>query len=375
MNPIIDSFTEDCHTLPNGRGGYYTVLGHNGLTGPRKKYYVQCSVCGEDAFSIEKSKLLKGTCCCRCSPTYRRSVSQFEDFFTEYYLERGFEYLSHQTKSGRHLVMLQCKYHKIKITSIHNSRTPSCPVCKELSREGSYDHTRFFRNDLIVGYTGERRPGKNKILNYKCPDCSHDEFVVNGLCSGVFSITDNDLLKGHCACRCSRNYRYTDTQNAYRAKSSANKRGLRHCSFRVSGENLRFTCKKHGEQEVNLHKYLKGSGCPKCAGKTSREGYINLVVDNSHPVALKFGVSVSARRRIKQQNSNNIFKMQPLCIYTFPTVDSCLKAESLCKTQLKTGVVSKHDLRDGFTETTCIENLQILKKIFEECGGVCVRKS
>lgn len=374
MTPIEDSWSKECHPFSNGKGGIYTVLGHNGLTGILKKYYVHCNVCGEETFSSQKSKLLKGVCCCRCSPKYRRSHSEFKDFFTKYYSDMGFKYLSHETSQGRHTLTLQCKYHLSVFKKQHNGRSPTCSVCNGLEKEGHYNYQGAFRHDLIVGYTGTRSAGKNKILAYRCPSCSYDGLVLNGLCSGVFSITDNDLQRGGCACRCSRCYRYTDPQNIFRAEESARKRFLPHVDFEVSGDILKFICNNHGPQEVNLHKYLKGCGCPACAGKVAREGYINMVTDNGLPTALKFGVSVNATRRIRQQNAKNIFQMTQLCVYVFPTVDACLKAENECKSRLKTGVVSKSDLKDGFTETTYIENIHILKDIFEDCGGRHVRK-
>ena len=57
-------------------------------------------------------------------------------------------------------------------------------------------------------------------------------------------------------------------------------------------------------------------------------------------------------------------------MYTFPTAQQCKAAERECKKELICGVVSKTDMLDGWTETTCTSNLARVKSIYEKNGGV-----
>jgi len=68
---IKDDFTGTTFTTPTG--ATLTVLGHNGLTGNKKKYFLECSVCSKDTelfpdgFSSQKSNLVQGKVPCGCT--------------------------------------------------------------------------------------------------------------------------------------------------------------------------------------------------------------------------------------------------------------------------------------------------------------------
>jgi hypothetical protein len=42
----------------------------------------------------------------------------------------------------------------------------------------------------------------------------------------------------------------------------------------------------------------------------------------------------------------------------------------VCKKELETGIIPKQELPDGYTETTYIYNLDKIKQIYMEYGGV-----
>jgi hypothetical protein len=57
-------------------------------------------------------------------------------------------------------------------------------------------------------------------------------------------------------------------------------------------------------------------------------------------------------------------------VWTYPTVRQCRDAEITCKRNLETGVLSKLEMPDGYTETTFPSNIDRVIDIFEENGGV-----
>ena len=92
--------------------------------------------------------------------------------------------------------------------------------------------------------------------------------------------------------------------------------------------------------------------------------------DNNNAVCIKFGIANNSKQRIKRQNSKSIYEIRQYQVYTFPTVQQCKKAERECKKELICGVISKTDMLDGYTETTCTSNLARVKSIYEKNGGV-----
>ena len=128
-------------------------------------------------------------------------------------------------------------------------------------------------------------------------------------------------------------------------------------------------CEEQGEAEAsNLQ---QGNHPCACCNMRQQECYINWIVDDhNNAVAIKFGIANNSKQRIKAQNKKSIYEIRQYQVYTFPDVASCKKAERECKEELICGVVSKTDMLDGWTETTCTSNLARVKSIYEKNGGV-----
>lgn len=115
------------------------------------------------------------------------------------------------------------------------------------------------------------------------------------------------------------------------------------------------------------------NGCRPCACSTQQqqECYINWVADDhNNAIALKFGIATNSRRRVREQNSSSSYEIRNYQVYTFPDVASCKKAERECKKEFECGIIPKQDMPDGYTETTSVLNLSLIKKIYERNGGV-----
>lgn len=115
----------------------------------------------------------------------------------------------------------------------------------------------------------------------------------------------------------------------------------------------------------------KGNRCCMCSKARQQESYINWIINkDNQAVAIKFGIASKAYRRVLQQNNRSMYEVKNHSIYEFPDRSSCVAAERECKQILKCGVLTKEEMPDGYTETTDILNLEIIKKIYEGYGGV-----
>ncbi|HBT0444805.1 TPA: hypothetical protein MA058_003461 [Klebsiella pneumoniae] len=231
--------------------------------------------------------------------------------------------------------------------------------------------TTFWRSSRLTS------SGDKNYWEYTCPVCSNDEYVKAGLCSGVFTSYVGSLKKGSLSCRCSSNYKYTKSQWEFRLRRLCAVRGYIFLGWagKSWGSEYKFTyhCQAHGKQAMLPGPFLKGSGCPECQGKTQQQCYINIVYDGEVPVALKFGIANLGIRRVKTQNRRNLLQMKQTHVYEFPSVQQCRGAENTCKDELPCGILSSRELKDGWTETTSILNLDKIIEIYERFGGKRVK--
>lgn len=211
---------------------------------------------------------------------------------------------------------------------------------------------------------------------YTCPVCSNDEYVKEGTCSGVFKISTDKAKTGRIACRCSTRYGFTKPQWTTRMKILCEKKGYKFIGWVKdvkANAKISFICPTHGEKEISAKHLLSGCGCSGCANKNQTYGYINLVMDGDISVALKFGIANDPELRVTVQNYVNALKMSQFCVYKFPTVEMCKKAERKIKSTLECKFLTKAEIKDGWTETTAHSNLDKIKKIYQDFGGVIVK--
>ena len=126
--------------------------------------------------------------------------------------------------------------------------------------------------------------------------------------------------------------------------------------------------------EADVTGLLLGSLCCDCYNTNQKQAYINLIKDNENIVAIKYGISTSAKTRRNKLNKDTTLDVVLFSIHQFETAESCQEAEKFCKRNLDSGVISKRDFRDGFSETTYVYNIDTITKIYEDYGGYIVYK-
>lgn len=239
-------------------------------------------------------------------------------------------------------------------------------------KTGSFHpETKFFRSKRVDS------EGAKNYWNYTCPVCSNDEFVKAGVCSGKFEAKTGSLKEGRLSCRCYKSYHYTKDQWEYRLKKECKERGYEFINWKNEkfGNRAKFIylCPLHGKQTITPNHLLRGKGCPQCAGQNQQECYINFVHDEDTPVAVKFGIANNSKIRLREQNRKNLFQMKQVQVYHFNLVENCKAAERACLEELECGILTDRELEDGYTETTSIQNLDKIIKIYERFGGVRIK--
>lgn len=239
----------------------------------------------------------------------------------------------------------------------------------DLKHISDFMQTGVFHKDTI--FKRAKRKGYWFVV---CPICSGDEYVKAGLCDGEFEAFSVDLKKGNRPCRCSRGYKFTSEQWTYKIQKQCNLKGYTFISWVDKiGVKCKFVyrCELHGDQVKEAGSFLSGTGCPECVNKTQQECYINQVFDEDGDLcALKLGIANDSKIRVKGQNSKNIFQMQQVQVWEFPTVKQCKDAETMLKNTLTRGVITKFSMYDGNTETVDLQCLPSIINVYILFGGI-----
>lgn len=398
-----DDFSMGRPTFPTPSGGVLTVVGWSGKRKGEKLYTVHCSKCSKDkelfpeSFKALERDLEAGKIPCGCSKAPRWTEAQHKVMASRSANALGYTFLgwAEDFKGKETKCHLSCPTHgEWKTGTAKNLRKGTgCPACrtdknterctqpdeihtKEFMSTGAFpEGTTFWRSDRI-GANGRRSYWK-----YTCPKCSNDEYVKAGLCSGVFESTTGMLKKGTPACRCSGAYRWSQAQREYQIKKEMEQRAASGeptytfngwvTDYNTPQSKFIYICPKHGEQTSRVGNFLSGGcGCPRCVNHNQQHAYINLVIDvEGIPSALKFGIANDGLARLKQQNRTNLFQMEHIAVWNFPTVEACRAAETECKRTLDCGVLSCRELADGWSETTRLQNYDAVVAIYEKWGG------
>lgn len=198
-----------------------------------KVYLVKCHACAKDSelngtaiFRSLKDNLKKGRIPCKCNTNKGLTSDQLIILLkrklkeTEY----GFVDFIENSNLEEHSAVLSCNKHgDFKVESAYRfiKLNQTCPQC---TKEKMYDvfrkdedhfiksffDTGKFHKDTIFKLSSKTYKANRVIKNYweyTCPICSNDEYVQNGLCSGVFLGRSSNLQQGNMACRCSKIYK------------------------------------------------------------------------------------------------------------------------------------------------------------------------
>jgi len=308
-----------------GKDGQLQVVGWSGKYASTKLYIVKCNKCSEDSelfgegyFKHYKGDLKRGYLPCGCTRSPRWSHDQYIILCKRAASKMGYTFLGFagEWKNQQTKVSIVCTKHgewgSGRLHAFIN-RGSGCPKCKA---EAAGELARIVSS----------RSDEHMINSF---------FVTNGF--------------------------HPDTK--FWKSTRKTKQGA--LSY------WHMSCPECGEVGESASGNLqKGHRCCGCSRRREREGYINIILDKSLPLALKFGVTSDSYRRCEELNSCCVYEVENLVSYVFPDRKSCLQAERECKQTLITGVIDRVELTSGFTETTYIYNLDKIIEIYERNGGI-----
>lgn len=279
-------------------------------------------------------------------------------------------------KGSRTKLKLLCKEHGEdfiwETTTIQSfiSSGCGCPKCKQES-VAMFNKTkprkkkptiptalerRYINKGLALTWTEAFCIESNNDLLYKCPICSHDEYVLAGVCTGIFKMTSLNSK----ACRCAlRSYRWTQAQREYQIqKNLANTNKVFKCwveKYVDAKSRFIITCAQHGDYKAPSIE--KASCCPSCKDTNSRFLYIHLLQYDGDRY-LKVGITNDVERRVKQQKNKAECTLTPLYSWDLITEGLARTVESEVKTKYRGGVLGPEIMQDGFTETFRFQDLE-----------------
>ena len=395
MNKITDYQKKMIGTkYTTKEGSEIVVLGVHSKKNNRTMYELSCSVCSLDPEMFPKGSITslaesvrnKRTVC-GCSVKYKCSENQYVTKINRRCVELGYsfegfaeEFKGCYTLLKLHNILTGNRWETTSIQSFLLLGTKDPSEWESRRGQTCIKPDQHFVDNF--NKTGVYFPGTefwrvgSKRWAYSCPSCSKDEYVKEGLCSGVFVSLAGHLSNGQLSCRCSAGkYRWNTKQREYQIDkrlrgSSAEFVGWEDSDgYKNSKSKLVWICKNNHENTQTFYNFIKRRGCRKCARNgfnPSLPAKLYLVKwECENKSYLKFGITNnSVNERVVNQKA--VSPLVPEILYTFKhkdgsKVDAC---EKEVKSVLDSGVCPKELLPRGYTETVH-DTQENLNKILE----------
>jgi len=406
LRGIEDSFTGTKFDTP--KGGVLTVLGHNGLAGNKRKYFVECNICSKDeelfpdGFVSSKGNLLIGRIPCGCAVSTKWTEDQRIVQIKRKCEERGYDFLglAEEFKGGRTKLKLynpktNNTWESSNITGfLRGSGDPIEGFLKTKEASTSLDevHIEEFikTGKFLEGTTFTRNTtkkdsrGRYPYWDVICPLCSDDEYVKNRVCSGIFSCATSHLKRGKLTCRCSKTYRWTQDQREYQIGKVCSQENLTFIGWEGEYKNCKskfnWKCSEGHRNVTSLNDFLKGIRCTQCfqeysvingyyPDRTKEQDYLYIYY-LSEENYLKVGRSFNLSRRQKENqirinNYNPHSKIRVLKTFT-GTHKDIYDLEQKILSDLKSFQVNGY----GSSELLSVEALPSIWNIINSCQEV-----
>lgn len=234
--------------------------------------------------------------------------------------------------------------------------------CKQFNRFPSNP------NYHLLGWTSREKAG-GKIYAFQCKKCLKDKELHN---YAIYFTNKGSLTKSRRPCGCSITPNWSPRQHLVlleRSLQALNYKMLSVGVWEKSHTWIKYSCEAGHVNEVPLYQAKRLKPCVLCKYPEPLQAYVNLIQDGDNPIALKFGITSNYHKRLGSLNYRNTLKCQPLRLWQFTSSDNCWAAEKEVKNRFPNPLLSKKEMRDGFSETTSISNYEEICKIFEEHGG------
>lgn len=362
----------------------YTVTGVEGGKGFKNRVYsVECSVCNEDKelfptpFKSPRPALKVGKIPCGCSTNYAYTSEQLKVLLKRKEDELGtkIEILSSTVDKCSDVAFYCCERSEGKITSVKKFLGKTRVYCPHKDEHWRTEQTKLRLEGLYKGiYTDFHFNKETSLWDFKCNSCSNDEFVREGLCTGVFSASASRLGKTDVStCRCGTYSILTPDQNLYRCVRTAEE------GYEITGYEepykgvytlTGFVCPKGNKNLATVVSFLSGRRCTCCTDNgfnRTKKGLLYIVKWEhiSGITFLKYGITNrEVEERIKEQfrEASEGFSYEILRIVEGEG-EYVSQLERSIKEKVGGRYASPYIFPDGWTETCSISKEDEIKSL------------
>lgn len=369
-----------------GRDRQLTVVGYF-VNNSENRYVVKCINCSKDPelygnglFESKIGNLNSGRIPCACSRMYTHTEEQYEILYRRKATEIGliFKEVRDFGKGVKHIVLV-CKEHGELIRKAYASflkKGHSCKYCK-MERTRSLSEDQDFKTArnlcessgyIFMGWFEEYK-GKDSFCRISCN--THGEWTT----TSFLSLKYNKTGCPQCARERIGNSCKKDDEHFLHKINEAFKDNPISCE-RVDSYYWKCECIKCGCAKTDhISNFVAGKFACDCGYlKNQRYAYISIIKDGEDFKALKFGISKNVNRRLKEQDLSCIYSVTNYGVWEFPDREKLLNAEKNCKQLLETSVLTEMELKDGYSETTYVKNLETIVEIYEYFGGIRIEQ-
>ncbi len=221
---------------------------------------------------------------------------------------------------------------------------------------------KYFTKDSTI--TLGKSTGISNLKKYKvyCSKCSMDTELFP-----ILEATKANMDKGSFPCECGGSPKWTEPQYLVRISRLSKAKGLNFKGFsgkyKGNKTKLLLNCTTHGDWNTTSIDHFLGDnkGCKLCHGgggyKTNLEGCF--YIKNVGKVWGKFGITNREPEK-RSKEHKTIYKEGIIFTFTFEDGTIPPLLESLAKKCMDVKVLSKREIRSGYTETFRIEDLPYL---------------
>lgn len=326
------------------KGNTLTVIASiKSVNKSKGKYSLYCNVCSEDkelfpegAIVSTKYALHEGKVPCGCSNKYLWSERQHVLLIERKCADKGYEFLGFEGEYNRSKSFLKLynsitdnhwsvtynnlvnkgrsdpeEANLIRADKVSKANRKDSHMEKVFRSTGSFPLESTFKRASV-----KDRRGENCLWEYTCPVCSADEYVKEGLCSGVFISRSTNLVRGNKPCRCTGGKGYTRDQRVFLVNKILLEEG---CNFlfmepsKTFNKNVNFhwECKQGHVNRTPVSRFLSGNRCTACA-ESNCNGYYNnrseeednlylaYVYSDGKSTCVKVGRSFTPDKRVTQ---------------------------------------------------------------------------
>lgn len=367
----------------------------------KHKDIVFCPICAKDPemygdgiFIVNKQYKKKGLIPCGCSKSAKYTESQFiilvkRELSKLQHKGLSFVKLSEEFNGYDTRFDVMCETHGIFNTVLDNirykkSNNSACTKCsgkyvKTPEEYIEYCNTQYADHNFEF-FLQEDLPelDHSKYVYYSCPKCSHDEYVKEGICSGIFRLYKTQINRQAISCRCCFGFYWKEPHVKYQITKIIKEENIKDKfigfidGYKNNTSKFIRKCQDHGEYTTTVANFKnRRDSCPLCYKSRfnpSKPAYVYLVRWYGFGEEyLKFGITNrEVIARVKEQYSKADLDYEILSSYYFKNGSLAEKLENIIKDNFETSLCSKTFMRNGHTETTSTNNYELISFLCEE---------